>query len=344
MANKILLSYLLVSTLFFLPTLSEPKGDAAHRHLTQGLRKATRAFSRGQPGDSLVTPLVLYFVTPHKTGSVFLRDVFTIIGSESEYCFLHSNDNQQRCGNCIGGKERPHYRLVNGWPQCDVLGYLKTVFGRASEQNTESPLSFKDLGLRKGVLILTRDTDTKAIEEAAELSTKVGLNCIIALQLRHPFDLLVSQYYSFGFNHPLPPHGSKEDIQQFLTMRQRIQNQTVDQYVKKLASSYIQKQINLIESLIDKPHTYGCQTFLSRYETMVSHFSSWTDEMLSYLQLSHTEINEIKQKLEPKANFQKNGRHKMFVQGGAFLQELSPPTVTELLSQYGSQLAQMGYV
>jgi len=47
--------------------------------------------------------------------------------------------------------------------------------------------------------------------------------------LRNPIDILISQYYSFGYTHPIPPVKERKEV--FLRRRSRIQKLSLEEYV-----------------------------------------------------------------------------------------------------------------
>ena len=51
------------------------------------------------------------------------------------------------------------------------------------------------------------------------------------IHFRNPLDIMISQYYSFGYTHGVPdPNSNKEKYDFFMKRRKIIQSQTIDEY------------------------------------------------------------------------------------------------------------------
>lgn len=89
---------------------------------------------------------------------------------------------------------------------------------------------------------------------------------------RNPLDLLISQYYSFGFTHPGP-------------RPQSISSKTIDEYctdlevVDQINENY-HKLVNWINKYGDKPNV-----FISNYDDMYYHFETWITNIIQFLKL-----------------------------------------------------------
>ncbi|PIG90609.1 sulfotransferase domain-containing protein [Gloeocapsopsis sp. IPPAS B-1203] len=106
-------------------------------------------------------------------------------------------------------------------------------------------------------------------------------NYRILLMLRDPRDVIVSNYYSLGFSHSLPL--DEERKKEFLDFRERIQKQSVDEYVIERADRFYRmydEYCNLIK-------TQNLQWL--RYEDFMQNFDLWVKQLGECLQIS---INE----------------------------------------------------
>ena len=91
-------------------------------------------------------------------------------------------------------------------------------------------------------------------------------------QLRDPRDILVSEYYSFGWRHTENRFGQKERL-----LREQIKNQTIDQYVldEQGASLDLSKRLDELVRASKKPGI-----LLVSYEQMVEDFPSWLQQVI----------------------------------------------------------------
>jgi hypothetical protein len=155
----------------------------------------------------------------------------------------------------------------------------------------------------------------------------------VALQLRDPRDVLTSLYYSTAFSHAL--------INRKMIRRREIARQmSVDEYVLDNADQFLRIYQGYSEKLIGSPGVL----FL-KYELMVADFSTWLDQLSSYLGFSHH--RETLQQIVNEADFQVS-REDQFAQRrqvtpGDHLRKLEGGTVQTLNRLFGPLLKELGY-
>ncbi|WP_339366800.1 sulfotransferase domain-containing protein [Gloeocapsa sp. PCC 7428] len=100
---------------------------------------------------------------------------------------------------------------------------------------------------------------------------KLEKYCIV-LMLRDPRDVVVSNYYSIGYSHTLPFNERQQ--KDFLQYRQRVQQQTVDEYVRERAERFHQIYSEYCNFLIKDRNIKWL-----RYEDFIQNFDSWVKQL-----------------------------------------------------------------
>ena len=104
------------------------------------------------------------------------------------------------------------------------------------------------------------------------------------LHLRNPLDVLISQYYSFGFTHK-PPSKKSVWYSKFISDRKKIQSQTIDEYclsqenIDEINDKY-NKMLNWIKINKEKENV-----FISYYDDMYYDFPNWLKQIFEFLSL-----------------------------------------------------------
>jgi hypothetical protein len=103
----------------------------------------------------------------------------------------------------------------------------------------------------------------------------------VLFMVRDPRDVLVSEYFSYGFSHAVPSsRGNK--LEGFMVMRRKAQGILIDDYVisesERVNENY-QRYINLL--LGPYPHVH-----VAKYEDMVVDFQPWLESLLQYCGLA----------------------------------------------------------
>jgi hypothetical protein len=87
-------------------------------------------------------------------------------------------------------------------------------------------------------------------------------------QLRDPRDILVSQYFSFGFI-----HSGKKNL---TPMKLKIQKMTIDEYCLEYADELYNRYLNIL-AIIDRQNP---NYLIVHYETMVLNFKDWLAQII----------------------------------------------------------------
>ena len=160
------------------------------------------------------------------------------------------------------------------------------------------------------------------------------------VQVRDPRDILVSQYFSFGWNHSENDFNREE-----IETRQRIRNLSVDEYVTEPggAQYWLLRRLKPLLRFAKRP-----QVHLVRYEEMVSNFGNWLGSFIEPFGFSPTRQRLLLLKYRAKYGRafrpeQSRSGHKRNVVPGEHRTRLQPGTIAELDRAFGPYLDLLGY-
>lgn len=137
--------------------------------------------------------------------------------------------------------------------------------------------------------------------------------------IRDPRDILVSQYYSFGFTHGLSPNLKIKEME--LSNRERIQNMTLDEYAIQMAP-VVQDHFNMLKTLSDR-----CMySVILKYEDMINDFDKFSEGLSQCFQLDESVIKEIYLKSRPK-EVEDTSSHRRSGKAGGFRTKLEKKTI-----------------
>ena len=161
----------------------------------------------------------------------------------------------------------------------------------------------------------------------------------VVVMIRDPRDVLVSEYFSYGFKHDAPR--VKEKQAEFYQLRDHIKSITIDEYVLENAGR-LQKELEKYVNF-RKQHP---NTLLLRYEDMINDFPSWLDRLIEYCQLNVSK--ELKQKLiETSAKSSRKtenlASHRRAVTPGDHVKKLEPKTIEQLNEIFKDVFSELGY-
>lgn len=149
-------------------------------------------------------------------------------------------------------------------------------------------------------------------------------------QLRDPRDILVSEYFSFGWRHTENRFGEKEHLR-----REQIKNQTLDEFVldEQGASYDLGTRLNELLRTSKKPGV----TIVS-YEQMVNDFPSWLERVMEPFGFAESGLRSkkllhLKYCWKYRKTFSADPRdksHKRNVRPGEHRLKLKPATIREL--------------
>ena len=104
------------------------------------------------------------------------------------------------------------------------------------------------------------------------------------IHYRNPLDILISQYYSFGYTHPVPDK-SKVWYEEFIKKREIIQSQTLDEYcLSQKNIDDINEKYNSLFNWIEK-YKHKENVFISDYDDMYYNFEDWLKKIFDFLSL-----------------------------------------------------------
>jgi hypothetical protein len=165
---------------------------------------------------------------------------------------------------------------------------------------------------------------------------------LIILVIRDPRDMLVSHYYSIAYSHSVPSkRGNKYN--DFIEKRRRAQRTSIDEYVigecENVYNVY-QRYIDLL--LSSYPHVY-----VTKYEDMISDFSTWLDKLLEYCELKAS--SELQQSLLDESKKLKPRKENVYQHirkgiSGDYKEKLSQETINYINSRLSFVLERFNYV
>ena len=163
----------------------------------------------------------------------------------------------------------------------------------------------------------------------------------IILMVRDPRDVLVSEYYSYGYAHKAPSRrGNKYD--DFMKLRLKTLHTTIDQY----AFSECDRLLNTYQRYIDKLLNRYSQVYVTRYEDMIADYQNWLTELLNYFELKASSallqsLFEESRSLKPeKENIFEHNRKGM---AGDYKEKLQAETIDFLNNRFFPILEKFGY-
>ena len=108
--------------------------------------------------------------------------------------------------------------------------------------------------------------------------------------LRNPLDILISEYYSWGWMHYLPKKGFKILNQQ---KRNHIRKLSINEYCKLYSDDLLKRYQPILE--IDKNSNNLC---IVKYCDMVLDYKNWLNNVVIYFDLSKLEIDKLYNKFK----------------------------------------------
>ncbi|MEM7571797.1 MAG: sulfotransferase domain-containing protein [Bacteroidota bacterium] len=220
---------------------------------------------------------------------------------------------------------------IDGLHHIDYARYLW-----AKPNSFDKQLDFQNTGFVYGPIRLSARNQLAAkllVRPASELDFVKDKTAIFFI--RDPRDILVSSYYSFGFNHPLNPIPEKRKEQ--LKRRKAIQALTLDEYVL----AYADQQIEYFDHL--KAVAASCKKkAILRYEDMIDDFDLFIDEFQKVVPLNQYLIREIYKRSRPRKNIS-NAAHRRSGATRRFLKDLQSETIVQLNAKLAQTLSDFEY-
>ena len=158
--------------------------------------------------------------------------------------------------------------------------------------------------------------------------------------VRDPRDMLVSEYFSFGWSHPSGGAEGDELVQR----RKEIQEMSIDDYVlnqPEFSSWPLEEKLRpLIERALN-PET----EILVKYETMVTRFPVWVAGVIQPFGFRLPRIAAARLAWRYRNEFRPAGKgaHKRAITPGDFRKKLRPDTITILNKRFAEALEKFEY-
>jgi hypothetical protein len=164
----------------------------------------------------------------------------------------------------------------------------------------------------------------------------------VVLGVRDPRDMLVSNYYSMAFSHPVPDkNGSKYD--RFMEKRNRAKTSSIDQYVLDESINFKNIFVRYYNLLLNQyKHVY-----VTKYEDMVADFDGWLDGLLRYCDLQVS--NDLRKKIindneKMKPATEDKIKHLRKGMPGDYQEKLQQETIQQLNATFSNYLELFGYL
>lgn len=158
--------------------------------------------------------------------------------------------------------------------------------------------------------------------------------CATVVLVRHPLDILVSMYFSFGFSHGLSPNGRLRKYQE--ERRAVVEKMSIDDYVLEEASILKWKfdVLNWVASQDD--------CVVLRYEDLINNFTGFYNSLSSVLPLEQGVVTSLFEQTRPR-QVEEPSAHKRSGKVFAYREKLADQTVRSLLYGFSDILRQFDY-
>lgn len=158
-------------------------------------------------------------------------------------------------------------------------------------------------------------------------------NCIFLV--RDPRDILVSQYYSFGYSHSISSYSEVANAQE--TLRAEIQGLDIDQYVIHVANDLLRR----FEVLV-RMHDASNKAVLLRYEDLIDRPTDFLNAFGELCPLPQ-KIRENAIALSRPQRKEDATQHRRSGNVRGYVNKLSSETILSLDQVFGSVLSRLGY-
>ena len=156
--------------------------------------------------------------------------------------------------------------------------------------------------------------------------------------VRDPRDILVSQYYSYGWR-----HSDNEFNRGRRRQRQHIQAMSIDEYVVRQQSVVRPLKKRFADLIHRQPYELRA---VVRYEQMVLDFPAWLETVMSVFEFRLPGLVKARFAFRYRSEFQpddKPGSHKRSVLPGDYLRHLQPETIRSLNEMFAPELHALKY-
>jgi hypothetical protein len=239
----------------------------------------------------------------HKSASMFLFKVFQDLANEAQIEHYSANNKPEP------NQQELNFDTNSSFCYCPVRHFAISPSEISSKTEKWSDLDF-----------IVRD-DFPNLD-----------NIYRIYQLRDPRDILVSQYFSFGFI-----HSGKKNL---TPMKLKIQKMTIDEYCLEYADELYDRYCNILK-IIDRQNP---NYLIVHYETMVLNFREWLAQVIEPFEFNKPKelVLEIYyqkhcQEFETEG-FQESMKHKRKMIPGDHSEKLTSVTIETLNNKFADIL------
>jgi len=127
-------------------------------------------------------------------------------------------------------------------------------------------------------------------DNAELLSQELSSDCIYIAHIRNPIDILISEYYSYGFMHSESINEtSGVDISSY---RDQISKMSIDRYCVEVFDNNRINRFKMFYNFISK-NMGKPNFFVSSYSLMKNNFKEWNSEIFSLLKLNPSHCDSL---------------------------------------------------
>ncbi len=161
--------------------------------------------------------------------------------------------------------------------------------------------------------------------------------------VRDPRDIIVSEYFSFGWIHPEKHFSHQERMR-----RAHLQAMTVDEYAinqPNLIPSLAKLRYEPLLSWLDRNDS-NCNIVLVKYETMVTNFPAWVSAVIQPFSFRWPRVAVARYHWKYRNEFKTKGEtmtHKRRITPGDHRAKLKPSTIEILNERFEPILTRLGY-
>lgn len=159
---------------------------------------------------------------------------------------------------------------------------------------------------------------------------------LVMFLIRDPRDILVSQYYSFGFSHPFNST-DPERLAEQETWRKKIQSKTVDEYVLDESDALLRRYSQLMEL-----ETACARSTTLQYEDMIGNFDAFLNQFTKVAPLQPGVAEKIYLSTRPRPREDIHS-HRRSGKIGGFRDKLEPATIDALNEKFSKILGHYRY-
>lgn len=153
--------------------------------------------------------------------------------------------------------------------------------------------------------------------------------------IRDPRDILVSQYYSFGWSHGLSKNKIIRERQ--VAFREKIQNVSIDEYALE-ASAHLQQAYSQLSRL----HDFCDNSVLIKFEDMVNRWNVFEEGLNRLLDFDRGDLDEIYRRSRPRTK-EDTASHRRHGGSGAYREKFTQETIALLNTQFAEHLEKYDY-